>query len=209
MELLQNFLVMESSHFGNEWGSVLCIALQLRQCSGFQGTGGRGLTCHPLARQVLEGLGWGAGGCPPSALQCVQPRLSAPNGTNCFVSARFCPPNGFTNDQQRVGQPCFVPSFQPPAPSSAYLPRQNPSQTLGNGALVGGRWAMWLWAPTAAESLTRTSVLPTPPPPPNRFVPPICWVPEPRRFVLLICGGSVILPLRSADFLGLLGFYDT
>ena len=53
----------------------------------------------------------------------------------------------------------------------------------------------------------------TPPPPksaadfgrPRRFVPPICWVPEFRRFVLPILWLSVILPIRSADLLGLLG----
>ena len=52
-----------------------------------------------------------------------------------------------------------------------------------------------------------------PPPPklaaefgrPRRFVPSICWVSEFRRFVLPLLWVSVILPIRSADLLGLLG----
>ena len=52
-----------------------------------------------------------------------------------------------------------------------------------------------------------------PPPPksaaefgrPRRFVPLICWVSEFRPFVLPILWVSVILPIRSADLLGLLG----
>ena len=49
-----------------------------------------------------------------------------------------------------------------------------------------------------------------PPPPPQiggriRPTSPICWVSEFRRFVLPILWVSVILPIRSADLLGLLG----
>ena len=40
---------------------------------------------------------------------------------------------------------------------------------------------------------------------PRRFVPPICCVSEFRRFVWPILWVSVILPIRSADLLGLLG----